>query len=189
MALYQRPPGCPRPFAYAWGTDAAHGQGGGLAEAVRCLPVQAAMTAIRRTVSRLVFGMSAAANSTPAFPSPSRKCASRERRSSLAMTSTRPRLAMQQGLWNGIRQCLHHGQRHAEGASWLFPTVWQSTPVVQANSRSRIRPPDHVWGIAIVVRGIGRHPPTFGQLASRGDSLTPTHRRRGSGPGVECHVP
>jgi hypothetical protein len=37
------------------------------------------------TVRRLALGMSAATNSTPAFSSPSRKCASRLRRSSLAM--------------------------------------------------------------------------------------------------------
>lgn len=40
-----------------------------------------------RTVRRLASGMSAATKSTPAFSSPSRKCASRDSRSSLAITS------------------------------------------------------------------------------------------------------
>src|ERR1700712_5409812 len=42
------------------------------------------------TTISLASGMSAATNFTPAFWRPSRKCASRERRSSLAMTSVEP---------------------------------------------------------------------------------------------------
>jgi hypothetical protein len=41
-------------------------------------------------VRRFAFGMSAATKSTPAFSKPNRKCASRDRRSSFAMTSLAP---------------------------------------------------------------------------------------------------
>jgi len=46
-----------------------------------------ATMAIMPTVSRLAFGMSAAVNAMPERCSPRRKCASRARRSSFAMTS------------------------------------------------------------------------------------------------------
>lgn len=58
---------------------------------VRALTARAsssATNAIMPMVSRLACGMSAATNSTPAFSNPSRKCASRARRSSLAINST-----------------------------------------------------------------------------------------------------
>jgi hypothetical protein len=49
-----------------------------------------ATTAMLPTIISLPSGMTAAANRTPAFRSPSRKCASRLRRSSLAITSVAP---------------------------------------------------------------------------------------------------
>jgi hypothetical protein len=48
---------------------------------------QSATSAMMPTVRRLARGMSTATNSMPAFSRPSRKCASRLRRSSLAITS------------------------------------------------------------------------------------------------------
>jgi hypothetical protein len=49
-----------------------------------------AMTAMMPTTSSLASGMSAATNRTPAFCSPSRKWASRDSRSSLAIRSVEP---------------------------------------------------------------------------------------------------